>query len=269
MPYHPIRYVKHLGPIRERNYDWVVDLHGLIKSGLVGLFSGGDHRIGFDRTNGKEFNHLFQHTTADPQPEGLPRILKYTQVVRSLTPDYDFARENLVPPEPSFPAIGEEIRNLAEESPVLVQTRTSNSRYGQRKEWGVPNSRWLLERLLDRTNIAPIALTWGPGERKTAEKIASSFDDRVRPTPETDLVELTYLVNEARLMISPDTATAHLADLLGTPLVALYGASDYYINGPLLTNYRLITPREDERTTEDIPVRRVLPACLDLLGESP
>ena len=265
LPLHPIKFIRHLKPVRDVQYDWVIDAHGLIKSGLVSRFSGGNLRIGFDSRNSKEYNHLFQDATIDLLPEGLPRILKYLQLVRSFTPNFQFERKNLIPTSPAHPSHRPELTSLKRPAPILVQPRTSHERYGEQKEWGVSNYVTLINRLRDKRDLPGILITWGPGERETADEIASSFDEGVQLAPKTNLAELTYLIEHARLMISPDTATAHLADILGTPLVAIYGGSDYYVNGPMLTDYRLITPRTNETTTRKIPVTRVLPACLDLL----
>lgn len=264
LPFHPIQYIQSVRKLAKEEYEWVFDLHGLIKSGLVTMFSGGRQRVGWDSQNSKEMNYFFQNSTVSPMAEGLPRILKYVQMVRSCTSGYQFTRKNLTALDPTFSEISREVQKLARSHPILVHPATSHSRYGNQKEWGSEKFRSLLARLRAQFE-RPIQLTWGPGEYDQAEAIAHDFGETVAPTCETDLRELAYLIQEAQLLISGDTGPCHLADVLGTPLVALFGGSDYRISGPLLTEYRLITAREDEDETKDIPVDRVYNAVLDLM----
>lgn len=264
---HPVRLVRQFSALRRWDYDWCFDVHGLLKSAAVGLASGAGRRVGFDARNSKEMNHRFQHATIDPLPPSLPRILKYVQLLRPFTPDFTFDRDHLVPEPPTIDPASEAVREAAGDRPLLVHPRTSHARYGRRKEWGVRNFRGLIRRLLeDREPAFPVYITWGPDERTTAQRIAEGFPDTVRPAPRTgELSDLAYLIQHARLVVSGDTAPCHISDVVGTPLVALFGSSDHGVSGPLLTDYRLITTRGRESETGDIPVNRVYRAILDLL----
>lgn len=263
---HPVRLMRQLWDARNEEYDWCFDLHGLLKSAVVSLASGAERRVGFHATNAKEFNHHLQNVTIDPLPASLPRILKYLQLVRAFTPDYVVSPERLRPELPDFEPSTEALRRAGGQRPVLVHPRTSRTRYGRSKEWGVENFRGLIEHLHEKHAGLSVLVTWGPGEGSTAREIAEGFPDGIRPAPRTrTLLDLCYLIGRARLVVSGDTAPCHLSDVLGTPLVALFGSSDHRVSGPLLTNYRLITTRGDESETEDIPVGRVTRAVEDLL----
>lgn len=264
---HPVRLTRQLRAVRAGGYDWCFDLHGLLKSAAVSLASGADRRVGFHANNAKEFNHRLQTTTIQPLPDELPRILKYLQVVRAFFPSEEIKRSRLRPDPPDFEPSTEALRRAARTRPILVHPRTSHDRYGRRKEWGVENFRSLIERLRETHPKHDVLVTWGPDERPTARRIAEGFPDAVRVAPRTGtLTDLCYLIEQASLVVSGDTAPCHLSDVLGTPLVALFGGSDHRVSGPLLTDYRLITTRGGESETEDIPVERVLRAVRDLLS---
>lgn len=264
---HPMRLSKQLRAVRGGGYDWCFDLHGLLKSAAVSLASGAEHRVGFHANNAKEFNHHLQTTTIQPLPEELPRILKYLQLVRAFFPSDGLTRSRLRPDPPDFEPSTDALRRAAESNPILMHPRTSHDRYGRRKEWGVENFRSLIDRLRRTHPDHDVLITWGPGERPTARRIAKGYPDAVRAAPRTHtLTDLCYLIQRASLVLSGDTAPCHLSDVLGTPLVALFGGSDHRVSGPLLTDYRLITTHGGESTTEDIPVERVLRAVRDLLS---
>ncbi len=265
-PSHPDRVLAQLQQIREVGYRWSFDLHGLTKSGFVSLYSGADFRIGFDRQNSKEGNFLWQHATIHPLPAKLPRILKYIQLLRSVTPEFRFHRDLIRPDVPRFEEVTEAVQQQARTEPILLHPRTSRSRYGTSKEWGVERFRELAKRLLAATD-APLLVTWGPGEKPYARRLTEGMDGRLKPAaPTPDLANLCHLIQRAKLVVSGDTAPCHLADMVDTPLVAIFGSSDHRVSGPLLTKYRLITTRGSEQSTGDIPVERVFRAAIDLLN---
>lgn len=263
---HPLRLYRQLRAVGERQYDWVFDLHGLLKSALVVKSARANHKIGFAAQNSKELNHRFQEFTVEPLPEKLPRILKYIQLLRPFTPEFSFTREIIRPESPDYNNLSEAVEQAGKAEPLLVHPATSHSRYGQEKEWGTANFRDLLAAVTD-SFAGPILVTWGPGERNQAREVAEGCSEQVNVAPETsDLLELCYLIEQATAVVSGDTAPCHLTDMLNTPLVAIFGSSDQRVSGPLLTDYRLLTTRDGEEETADIPVRRVLSAVEDLLG---
>ncbi|MFB6356384.1 MAG: glycosyltransferase family 9 protein [bacterium] len=267
LPFHPVRYWDDASECQDYEYDWVFDLHGLLKSSLVSLASGGPRRIGFHRTNSKEFNFLFQNETIGSLPESLPRILKYIQLCRPFIEESVFTRESIQPSQPTFSIQDNAIKEAAKETPVLIHPRTSHDRYGRKKEWGITNYTLLANELLPLIDN-PILITWGPNEHSTADAIARQFDSRVRVAPKTGkLSEFAYLIQNARLVICGDTAPCHMADVMGVPLVTLFGSSDHEISAPMLTNYRYLTGRGDEQATSDIPVSRVSKAVHDLIHD--
>src|SRR5438132_12998021 len=57
--YAPWTFVPFLRSIRSERFDLVLDLQRHFKSGLISIVSGAPQRLGFARSNTKDFNHLF------------------------------------------------------------------------------------------------------------------------------------------------------------------------------------------------------------------
>ena len=89
------------------------------------------------------------------------------------------------------------------------------------KLWPTSRFRELVARYGDETLVV-----WGPGERHLAEEIGGLI------APETNLRELAFLMQQARLVVGADTGPLHLADAVGTRVVGLYGPTDARRNGP-------------------------------------
>jgi ADP-heptose:LPS heptosyltransferase len=76
-------------------------------------------------------------------------------------------------------------------------------------------------------------VTWG-GDKECAwaEAITSQSDGAAVLAPATSLLELAALLKRATLFVGSDTGPLHLAAAVGTPCVALFGASSAAACGP-------------------------------------
>src|ERR1700686_1709883 len=64
----PFSFLPFLVRARAGHFDLTLDLQRHLKSGIVSIASGARMRVGFDRSNGKEFNYLFSTRRIAPQP---------------------------------------------------------------------------------------------------------------------------------------------------------------------------------------------------------
>jgi heptosyltransferase-1 len=56
----------------------------------------------------------------------------------------------------------------------------------------------------------------------------------------TSLLELAHLYKQTELLITPDSGPMHIAAAVGTPVIALFGASAYWRTGPYGTGHTII-----------------------------
>jgi heptosyltransferase II len=155
-------------------------------------------------------------------------------------------------------------------------------------EYG-PAKRWLPDRFVEvaKRVSAEIPCRWllfgGPNDVATAREIETGLrahfnDDRmvVNVAGQTTLLELCELIKFCRLFITNDTGPMHLADALGTPLVAIFGSTSAELTGPVGPRSRVVhEPVEcspcflrecpiDFRCMQGITVESVVKAVLDL-----
>jgi ADP-heptose:LPS heptosyltransferase len=80
---------------------------------------------------------------------------------------------------------------------------------------------------------ASIILTWGPGERGTAERVQSFMKaPSVVCCPTRSLKQLAGIYDQCHLYIGGDTGPMHVASMMGVPVVAIYGPTDPVVNAP-------------------------------------
>ncbi len=80
---------------------------------------------------------------------------------------------------------------------------------------------------------AQVVILGGAAERPLGEAIAAAMDAPARNLcGETDLPELVGVLSRLELLLSNDSGPMHLASALGTPLVAVFGPTDWRETAP-------------------------------------
>ena len=78
-----------------------------------------------------------------------------------------------------------------------------------------------------------IVILWGnEKEKKLAEQISKKTD--VLLSPFLNFSELILFIKYSRLILTPDTLALHLADLVKTPSIGIFGPTSPFRNGSLL-----------------------------------
>lgn len=105
----------------------------------------------------------------------------------------------------------------------------------------------------------------------TEQKLGEQIENRLASGKLTNLMGLTSpgtlagLLQETRLVISNDTGTMHLAGILNTPVIALFGPTNPKEYGPLGDTHKLIVSESGEMS--GISVDQVIRACHQMLTE--
>jgi len=145
--------------------------------------------------------------------------------------------------------------------------------------------RWLPERfaaaadLVARRAEAKVAIVGGSAERPLGQAIADQLRAPSRVLcGETTLGDLVGVLSRLRLLLTNDSGPMHLAAALGTPLVAVFGSTDWTETAPVSPNARVVRAeaecapcllREcpiDHRCMTRVDVDRVASQALELLA---
>jgi len=249
-----------------------LDLQGLTKSAAVAWLSGAKTRIGFARNEGREISRWLNNVrVAAASTHVVAKNLELLRPLGIAAPQADFA----LPRDPAA---------IAALTPFLAAHQL-NWRFAILNPGaGWASKRWPPARFAEVANALgqrfglTSLITWAPGEeRHWAEQIAAASGGHALPAPPTSLRELTELARAAAVFISGDTGPLHLAAAVGTPCVALFGASDGARNGPYGPQHIVLQPvkltggSRARRTADNsalcaISVAHVVDACAKLLA---
>jgi heptosyltransferase I len=222
-----------LKDLRKNEYDWVIDNHGVLKSGILVALSRGNNKIGYKATAGiaAEGSYFFTKERYKPLPIERHALERYLNLVSQLgVPIENTPFEYVV-----SQIVLEKMRNrLAEKGfqgrPLVALHPAAK---WVTKEWPLPRFALLAETLAKQG--AWIVITGSPQD---APKIEGALEKTQEASKilnwagRTTFQELAALFSLADLVITPDTGPMHLAAAVKAPLIALFGPTAPWRTGP-------------------------------------
>jgi len=148
--------------------------------------------------------------------------------------------------------------------------------YGPAKRWPAYKFAKLVDEVGARTDCQWVVLGT-KADKNLAAEIGRGHPNVTDLTGKTTLEELMELLSRLTGLVTNDTGTMHLADYIGTPLVAIFGSTEPELTGPLGPCSTVIRQKAecspcflrecpiDFRCMLDIPMERVVEATLKLL----
>ena len=155
--------------------------------------------------------------------------------------------------------------------------------YGSAKRWPLERYRSVMELVSKKHDLTWVVVGTAK-EADLGETLAKNFPGKVENLcGKTSLSELIGELKSSTLLLTNDTGTMHLADLLGVPVVAIFGSTEPSLTGPTGTTtppHRVIRRKAecspcylrecpiDFRCMKEITVEMVSNAVLQSLAES-
>jgi lipopolysaccharide heptosyltransferase II len=217
--------------LRKRKYQTTLDFHGILKSGLISLFSGASKRIGFKKGFCKEMNFLFNNRYVDPGNPRLNRMEKNLCMISHLSCVQSLPETWLSPPGKIDEKINKFWRRIQPVNHPVIAVQPSSSEDTDFKRWFPERYAKLCDMLMERLG-ATIILTWGPGGEEAVEKIRNMMTFPAHIACPTTLMELSALFRKCDLYVGGDTGPMHLACFSELPAVVIYGPTDPLVNAP-------------------------------------
>ena len=224
--------------LRRRRFDLVIDLQGLIRSGLFSWFSGARQRFGF--ATAREGAWLFYSCRVRPPASAEHAVDKNLSIVKAL---------GLRVESPQFPL---SLRPAERAAARELLTEAAGQQVGSLTAV-FPGARWETKRwpperigaLVDRIHAAGLprcVLLGAPGDRAFAEQVKSACRSGVIDlVGRTALRQLAALVDAADRVVCHDSGPLHIAAALDKPTITIFGPSSPVRTGPYSTAAKVIT----------------------------
>ena len=213
--------------LRDRKYDIVIDFHGLFKSSMIVLLSGGKRKLGYDSMQELSGRFLNEKISEDMKKHAVDRYLDF---IRYLGTDIDNPDFNIPIEEGNKIRIETLLRskNIDIAEPFVTINPVA---FWDTKLWEDDKFARLCDKIVEELK-QKVVFTGSKGHG-SIERIRSMMTfPSVNLEGQTTLRDLAYLYRLSGLLITTDSGPMHIAAAMNTPTVALFGPTDPSRTGP-------------------------------------
>lgn len=213
--------------LKKLYFDMVIDLQGLLRSGLITYFARSPVKIGLD--NAREGSRYFYHKKIKTDGR-VHAVDRYLAAARYLA-----EQEN----------ISEHIINRPVQFPLPVDSEAAQrikQIVPEQKKYvlAAPSARWdtktwppsFFGAVMSQIPLECV-IVGSASDKETAQEVVNSTHRNViNLTGMTNLKELVALIKRAKVLVCNDSGPMHIAAALGTPVAAFFGATSPEKTGP-------------------------------------
>lgn len=221
--------------LRDRRFDALLDLQVSVRASLTALAIPARIRLGFDWARAREGQWLVTNERIEPRERehvldsffGFARWFGIEQ--RELRWDLPLPADAIAYAERLIPA-------AADRAGTLVISPCSSHAL---RNWRAERYAAVAEHAVLRHGLRVI-LCGGPGpqERQIADAIlASARVPLIDQVGKDTLPQMLALLGRATVLLTPDSGPAHMATMVGTPVIGLYAATNPARSGPYLSRH--------------------------------
>ena len=224
--------------LRQRNYDLVIDFHGLFKSSILVLLSRGKRKLGYD--SWQELSGLFlnEKIPEDMNKHAVDRYLDFSRYLGGKAKRVRFVlpvnKEEEHRAQILLDKYHLEAGKFIAFNPVALW---------ETKLWDNKKFAHLADRI---SNELHMKVVFTGAEKKSLEDITSFMTtESINLGGETTLPILAYIYKKARMVVTTDSGPMHLAAAVDTPVLAIFGPTDPSRTGPYGAGHTVIRSTED------------------------
>jgi heptosyltransferase-1 len=246
-----MRIFKLVQQVRQQNFDFVIDLHSLSETNLLGFLSGASHRL-FSRRPGRSLDFLSNFRPQPPVEDTSPTKHAVDRYLDLLIPLG-------IKDAPRVPKLKTRVEDdkLVEEILKREKANTGAPLVGIFPGAGHPSRRWPVERFAEladrlvRNDGVRIILFAGPEERELVKQIRGSFPKSTIVLDRLTIPQLASALARLAVFVSNDTGPMHIGAAVGTSVVIMLDqrAPRSYI--PFGEEHRVVTGKKIDELTVD------------------
>lgn len=249
-----------VGKLRAGRFDLVIDLQGLLRSGIMAAATGADVRLGL--ADARELAGLFYTHRAQLKNSDVHAVDRYMRClehlgIRSEERDFSLPVDSKAADE-----VGQMLAEVGWETKKFVLV-SPGARW-ESKRWSIEKFAKVIDGIRKEMSLGCV-LVGSNNERQLCERLTEMC--RCEPlnlAGRTSLGQLGALVNRCELVLGHDSGTIHLAVAMNKPLVCIIGPTDPKRTGPYGRNNSVVSANAD-----CAPCRRNVCAddrCMRLIG---
>ena len=234
------------GVLKARRFDLLLDLQLSIRASLVSTLVSSPTKLGFDRARARELQWLF--TNAQVAPAASQHVLdSFMGFVRTCGIDPGAPAWDITLPSP---ALDYAARLIPDERPTLIISPCSSH---PARNW----SAWRYAAVADHAiRVHGMRVILAGGRSDEERRMGAMIETAARADPQAKaslvnqigkdtLPELLALLSKATVLVSPDSGPAHMATMVGLPVIGLYAATRTARVGPYYSRQWCVDKYDD------------------------
>ena len=217
-------------PLRSHKFDVALDLQGLLKSAAVARYSGAKKRFGFARGDLREPASRFFYTDTvaiEPQIHVVRKNIALAANALGVEPvksDFDFP----IFTSDEHKTEAKEIADQAGGEFVILNPAGG----WVTKLWHAEKYGELADMIWERLGLVSVVAI-GPNDDELAAQITSNSHSGKAFVAKPSLKGFFELAKLARLYVGGDTGPTHIAVAANTPIVGIFGPTEWWRNGSI------------------------------------
>lgn len=209
--------------LRRQPFELVLDIQGLLKSGVWAWLCGGKARIGLGSREGSQWLMTQTMGTRTETPRIGGEYLKLARALGFTPARFDM---DIVASAQTQARADTLLAEAGVTGPFAVLCPFTTR---PQKHWF--EERWVgLARRLGEERGLRVVLLGGLSDRPGAERIAAQTPGLVDLAGRTSLIECAAILGKAALAVGVDTGLTHLGIAMRTPTLALFGSTRPYLD---------------------------------------
>jgi len=223
--------------VRRRKFDFIIDLHSLYETNLLGFFSGARHRLYANRES-RSLDFLGNFAPRPPLEDKTRHLaMRYLDVLKPLEIENAAPFVELRPRSSDLKTI----KNLFQKSEVgnkkLVGLFPGAGHASRR--WSLDNFARLAE-FLERDENVQTVVFLGPEEKDLRAEVEEKFQAKTLIVDNLTLPQFAAALSLLRVLISNDTGAAHIGAIVGASIVLILDKNAPVNYTPLTENLSVV-----------------------------
>jgi heptosyltransferase I len=206
--------------MKHRQFDVLLHMQMSLRASLASRLVPASIRLGFDRQRANDLQWLFANARIAHKPKQHV-VDSFFGFLEALGIEEKQLQWNIPIPTAAY----DEVNRLLPQKPFMVISPCSSMAY---RNWSVEGYSQVIDYAAEQYHL-PTVLTGGPStiEHEYGEMIFQLCKHKpVNFIGKTSLKELLAILQQAELLIAPDSGPAHMATAVGTPVIGLYATTN-------------------------------------------
>lgn len=239
-------WLSRIRDVRREKYDLIInEFHSnSYFLAMMVAFSRAPYRLGHVESPGWPARYSFLYNLPVKMKENQHEVDRYFELARTIgVPQHLYTRKLFIHLTDSDYSFAEEFLNQhgVEAADTLIGVQVGTSESMRWKQWPPERFTQLCQRIQADFPAVKLILLGSPGEAQMVRSIAGQLNPRpIIAAGETTVRQAAALIERCSLLVCNDSGLMHMAVAVGTPVLAIYGPTDFHRTAPLGSIHTII-----------------------------